>query len=243
MAEIAISQELQNYLTRYCTENKHASLIPTYLYFVEKKFNLEPVLFLRDKIIFQSLAQAISLLEKEGKIARETEIKIGYVISDVDENTKKIYICPFTGKVFGDNTNPNPQDAIYEWVSHCKENTERIGGVKVKRFFISEDPQVIASYRAKSKPKEPITKVVYSSAINGKLFHSRDNVIEDMKANYIKSMTLLEVQNQNKYTIEKSFMEFIEQQLSNEKITSFVEALATIPFFGPHIERWLKEAT
>ena len=54
------------------------------------------------------------LKQKEGKLWRETEIKIQVGQPSVNEDTQKIYICPFTGKVFGDNTHPNPQDAIYE---------------------------------------------------------------------------------------------------------------------------------
>ena len=55
--------------------------------------------------------QAIDALEKENKLWNETEIKITYSKEAVNEETKKIYICPFSGKVFGDNTHPNPQDA------------------------------------------------------------------------------------------------------------------------------------
>lgn len=72
---------------------------------------------------------------------------------------RKIYICPFTGKVFGDNTHPNPQDAIYDWVSKCPENKERLDGIKVKRFFVSEDPDVIKNYI--QKRREPISKIVF----------------------------------------------------------------------------------
>jgi hypothetical protein len=243
MGDMTLSQEQKAAIKEFFAHTKHPGLVPTYLYFIEKKFALSPVLILKDKVIYQSLDDAIAILGKEGKLWRETEIKIGYVSSAVDELTKKIYICPFTGKVFGDNTNPNPQDAIYEWVAHCKENTERMGGMKVKRFYISEDPEVIKSYAAKCKPKEPITKIVFSSAINGKLFHSKEAVIDDFKAGYIKPMTLLEVQNQNKYQIEKSFMSFIEKQLADDKIAAFVEAMAEVSDFMPHVERWLKEAS
>jgi len=243
MAELIVSSELQKVLKEFFSHSRHPQLVTTYLYFLERKFNLQPVLFLQDKIIFQSIPDAVAILEKEGKLWRETEIKIGYVASSVDELTKKIYICPFSGKVFGDNTHPNPQDAIYDWVSHCKENTERVGGLRVKRFFISEDPEMIRAYAEKYKPKEPITKVVFASAINGRLFYSKEAVIEDFKNNYLKPMTLLEAQNQNKYQIEHNFMTFIEKQLADEKLASFVEACAQIPEFMPHVEKWLAEAS
>ncbi len=242
MVKLSISQAEHRALKDFFGLTKHPALISAYLLYVEKKFGLEPVLFIRDKIIYQSTDDALKILEKEGKLWRETEIKIGYVTSSVDELTKKIYICPFTGKVFGDNTHPNPQDAIYEWVATCPENKERVGGLKVKRFFISEDSEVIKSYASKFKPKEPITKIVFSSAVNGKLFHSKEAVIDDFKANYLKTMSLVEVQNQNRFQIEESFMGFIEKQLADDKIASFVEALAEVPEFMPHVERWIEEA-
>ncbi len=221
MSKMTLPAGLQTQLKDYLESTKHPELITTYLHYVELKFGLKPVLFVRDKLVYQSVDEAVRLLEKEGKLWRETEIKIGYVSSSVDELTKKIYICPFTGKVYGDNTHPNPQDAIYDWVSKCPENTERVGGLRVKRFFISEDPEVIKAYASKFTPKNPITKIVFSSAVNGKLYHSKENVIEDFKENYLKSVTLVEVQSQSRFQIEEHFMEFIQQQLAEDKIASF----------------------
>ncbi len=242
MVKLSISQDEQRALKEFFNTTKQPALISAYLLYVEKKFQLEPVLFIRDKIIYQSVDDAIKILENESKLWRETEIKIGYVTSSVDELTKKIYICPSTGKVFGDNTHPNPQDAIYEWVATCPENKERVGGLKVKRFFISEDQEVIKAYASKFKPKAPITKIVFSSAVNGKLFHSKEAVIDDFKANYLKKMSLVEVQNQNRFQIEAGCMSFIEKQLADDKIASFVEVLSGIPEFLPHVERWIEEA-
>ena len=45
--------------------------------------------------------------------------------------------------------------------------------------IISEDPEVIKNYI--KRRKEPIKKVVYSSAITGKLFNTKGAVIEDFK--------------------------------------------------------------
>lgn len=241
MSKITLTADMKRHLKEYLETTKHPELIATYLYFVEKKFQLEPVVFLRDKIVYKNIQDAIRILEQENKLWRETEIKIGYTLSSVDEQTKKIYICPFTGKVFGDNTHPNPQDAIYEWVSKCPENTERVGGLKVKRFFISDDPEVIKSYASKNRPKEPMIKVVFSSALNGKLFHSKEAVIEDFKANYLKVISLLEVQSQSRFQIETSFMEFIQNQLTEDKIAGFVETLSEVEEFAPFVELWIGE--
>jgi hypothetical protein len=142
--------------------------------------------------------------------------------------------------VYGDNTHPNPQDAIYDWVSKCPENTERQGGLRVKRFFISEDPEVIKNYMSKMKTKEPIKKVVFSSVLSGKLFNSKQAVIDDFKKNYLKRLTLTEVQNQNRFEIEDHFLAFIQKQLVEEKVTAFVEALAEIPDFVPYVEHWIE---
>lgn len=240
MVKILINEDDQRILKKFLRENHPAELVNTYLFFIEKKFNLQPVLFPKEKKIFQSSDEAVKTLEGQGNLWHEAEIKIGFSHQSVNEQTKKIYICPFTGKVFGDNTHPNPQDAIYDWVSKCPQNTERHGGLRVKRFFISEDPEVIKGYLAKTKQKDPITKVVYSSVLSGKLFSSKQAVIEDFKANYLKRLSLMEVQNQNRFEIEEHFLAFIQKQLVEDKITAFVEALAEIQDFVPDVERWVE---
>jgi hypothetical protein len=240
MTNVVINNDLKGSLLHFLEEQRPAELINTYLHYLEKKFKLDPVLFPRDKIIFQSADDAVRYLEKDGKLWREAEIKIGFSNLNVNEETRKIYICPFTGKVFADNTHPNPQDAIYDWVSKCPENTERIGGLRVKRFYVSEDPEVIRNYISKVKPKEPITKVVFSSVLSGKLFNSKEAIVNDFKNNYLKHLTLVEVQNQNRYEIEENFLAFIQKQLVEDKITAFVEALAEIEEFHPYVERWVE---
>jgi hypothetical protein len=240
MPQTVITEDVKNELEHFLKENTNPELVNTYLFFVEKKFDLRPVLFPKDKIIYQSAEDAAKYVEQQQQLWHETEIKIGFSNLSVNDQTKKIYICPFTGKVFGDNTHPNPQDAIYDWVSKCPENTERVNGLRVKRFFISEDLEVIKSYAAKTKPKEPITKVVFSSVLSGKLFNSKEAVIKDFKQNYLKKLTLVEVQSQNRYTIEHHFLEFIQKHLVEDKIASFVEALSEFEEFTPYVTQWLE---
>ncbi|MCB1212796.1 MAG: DUF2709 domain-containing protein, partial [Chlamydiia bacterium] len=139
-----------------------------------------------------------------------------------------------------DNTHPNPQDAIYDWVSNCPENTERSGGLRVKRFFVSEDPEVIAHYREKQAANKTITRVVYSSAISGKLFNSKEAIIEEFKRKYLKPITLFEVQNQNKYTIDDELLEFLQNHLHEEGVRDFVRALSEDPKFNVFIPLWLE---
>ncbi|MBS0624777.1 MAG: DUF2709 domain-containing protein [Verrucomicrobia bacterium] len=235
---LTITTDLKNELLKFLKKNRSADLVTIYLAFIEEKYHVKPILFPREKTIYQSLDDLISKLEAQGKLWRETEITIQFGQQSVNEETKKIYICPFTGKVFGDNTHPNPQDAIYDWVSTCPENKERVGGLPAKRFFVSEDPEVIKNYI--STRKSSIKKVVYSSAITGKLFNSKAAVIEDFKKNHIKELTLLEVQNQNRFQIDERFLQFIENHLTEDKIAEFVEALSKHTEFEPYLEKWVE---
>ncbi|MCB1072125.1 MAG: DUF2709 domain-containing protein [Chlamydiia bacterium] len=239
MTNSVINKSLKELLIDYLKRHKKADLLTTYFFFLEKKYNIQPVLFLREKTIFQSKTELLKKLEDEGKLWRETEIMIQVGTQSVNEATKKIYICPFTGKVFGDNTHPNPQDAIYDWVSECPENKERIDGMKVKRFFVSEDPEVIKNYI--QKRREPITKIVFSSGVTGKLFNSKKAVIDDFEKNQLKSMELVDVPSQNRFKIEDHFLSFIQEQLDDSKISGFVDEMSKHDEFKTHVERWIEE--
>lgn len=240
MTKTVITDDLKQVLKDFLSNQRPAELINTYLFFIENKFNLQPVLYAKEKKIFQSADEVVKLLEGENKLWHEAEIKITFGGHSVNELTKKIYICPFTGKVFGDNTHPNPQDAIYDWVSKCPENKERIGGLRVKRFFVSEDPEVIRNYIPQQKQKEQIVKTVYSSVLNGKLFNTKESVIKDFRKNYLKRLSLMEVQSQNRYEIEERFVVILQTYLQEDKIASFVEALAADEEFIPYVEQWLE---
>ena len=239
MGALVITESLKDELDNFLQKNKKTDLITAYLFFLGKKFNISPVLYVRDKTIYQGQEDLLKRLEDQGKLWRETEIKIQTGPQGVNELTKKVYICPFTGKVFGDNTHPNPQDAIYDWVSKCPENKERVGGLKVKRFFVSEDPEIIKNYIIKRK--EPIKKIVFSSAATGKLFNSKNAIIEDFINNQLRSIPLTEVPNQNRFQIEEHFLAFIQNQLEESKIASFVEALSSFDEFEPFLDLWLEE--
>lgn len=239
MTNSVINKSLKELLIDYLKRHKKADLLTTYFFFLEKKYNIQPVLFLREKTIFQSKTELLKKLEGEGKLWRETEIMIQVGTQSVNETTKKIYICPFTGKVFGDNTHPNPQDAIYDWVSQCPENKELVDGMKVKRFFVSEDPEVIKNYI--QKRREPITKIVFSSGVTGKLFNSKKAVIDDFEKNQLKTMELVDVPGQNRFKIEEHFLSFIQEQLDDSKISGFVDEMSKHDEFKTHVERWIEE--
>lgn len=238
MAKDFVAAKHRKKLEQFLKKNKKADLVSTYIYYVECLFDLKPVVFPVGKTIYRDTDHAIACLEKTGDLWREADIKITFDQASVNEETKRIYICPHTGKVFGDNTHPNPQDAIYDWVSKCPENTERVGGLRSKRFLVSEDPEVIKNYiteRTKS-----ITKRVYSSCISGKLFNSRESIIEDFKKNYLKFITLVDAQNQNRFQIHEELMNLLQEQLQEDKISAFIECLSEHEFFKPYVILWLE---
>lgn len=237
MSSITLSDPLKKKILSYLKKTKKADLVSCYLFYLTEKYHLQPVVFFYQKKIYQSVEDLIANLEKDNNLCRKTQIQIQYDEQNVNELTKKIYICPFTGKVFGDNTHPNPQDAIYDWVSKCPENTERIEGLRAKRFYVSEDPEVIKNYIKKEHANK--TKTVFSSAITGKLFNSKKAMIEDLLKNHIKPMSLDDVQNQNRFEIEENFLKFLQDHLKEEKITAFVEALSKDKAFSPYLKKWL----
>lgn len=239
MSKVMLPERLQTELESFLKRNRRADLVTTYLFYLEKKFNLDPVVFIPEKKIYQSEAELIKSLEENGKLWRETEIQIQVGQAAVNELTKRIYICPFSGKVFGDNTHPNPQDAIYDWVSKCPENTERKDGLRVKKFYVSEDPEVIKNYI--KKRKEPLKKIVYTSMITGKLYNSKQSVVEDMKKNHLRHIPMKDVTVQNRFEIQSDFLAFIQEHLEESKISSFVEKLSDHEFFAKHVARWMEE--
>ncbi len=236
---MSISTKVKKDLLTFLQEQRNPELLGAYFFYLEKELNLHPVAFPQNKTIYQSAQDAVQKLEADERVWRETVIKIGYGIPSVNDQTKRIYICPFTGKVFADNTHPNPQDAIYDWVAKCPENTERVGGVPAKRFFVSDDPEIIKNY---IKPrKEPISKTVFSSAVTGKLFNSKEAVIKDFKEHYLKPMTLVDVQNQNRFDLEEAFLAVMQDYLNEDKIAAFVETLADDEAFVHYVTKWIEE--
>ncbi len=54
MTTLVITSSLKDELNKFLQKNKKADLITTYLFFLEKKFNIKPVLYISDKTIYQS---------------------------------------------------------------------------------------------------------------------------------------------------------------------------------------------
>ncbi|OGN61955.1 MAG: hypothetical protein A3F09_05105 [Chlamydiae bacterium RIFCSPHIGHO2_12_FULL_49_11] len=239
MSKTLISEPLLGDIEEFLKKNRKADLITTYLFYLEKKFKLDPVIFIKEKKIYQSEEDLIRILEENNALWRETEIKIRIGKESVNEQTNRVYICPYSGKVFGDNTHPNPQDAIYDWVSKCPENTERVDGIRVKRFFVSDDPEIIRNYI--QKPTKEISKIVFTSLITGKLFGNKNTVVHDLKQNYIKHIPMKDVPTQNRFEIQEGFLQFIQNYLDESRIGQFVETLSSDPRFAKYVEKWLEE--
>ncbi len=242
MATFVITEAQKTSLEQFLKKHRKADPATAYLFFIEKKLGIHPVLFRRDKLIYQSADHAVKALEKEGKLWRETEIKLGFGAATINEETKKIYLCPFcfntsSRVIIGNNTHHYPVDAIYEHVSKCPENKERLDGLPVKRFSTSEDRELIKSFI--TKHKKSVTKKVYTSVLNDSYFNTKEAVAEDFKQNYLSSITMVEAQNQNRFQFEESFNLFIAKHLE-EEINDFVEVLSEIPFFVPYVTQWIK---
>lgn len=240
MNKSVLNSDHKDMLTDYIQQQPDTPLITFYLYYISMKDKIEPVIFAPELQIYKSEKDLFERLEKEQRLYSETEVKLTSQES-VNERTKKIYICPFTGKVFGDNTHPNPQDAIYDWVSKCPENKERVNGLKVKRFFVSDDPDMIKEYfeKQQSSSEGPLTKTVYSSVSSGKLFATKDNAIADLKKSGLKKIALDAIPDQNRYEIDPIFLEELQGWLNESNLQSFLEQLSEHSEFEEAIEQWL----
>lgn len=236
MSSITISDKLIQEIERFLKKNRKSDLVTTYLFYLGLKNKIEPVLYIKEKKIYQSEAQILKMLEEQGKLWRQAEIHIQVGQPTINEETKRIYICPITGKAFGDNTHPNPQDAIYDWVSR---HGEMVDGVRNKRFYTSEDPEIIKNYI--TKVRDPIKKQVFSSLATGKLFNSEKSAVEDFKQFQLKAIPLESIPAQNRFEIEEHFLKWIEAQLNEEALASFVEALCQHQHLAPYARNWLED--
>lgn len=237
MGKLTISDSVKKKLLGFLKTSSKDDILGLYLCYLETVFKIRPTLCVPQRMIYKDAKSAVSAMENSKSLWRETEVLIRFGEKSVNSNTKKVYICPFTGKVFADNTHPNPHDAIYHWVSNCSENNERESGLPTKRFFVSEDPEIIKSYQ--KKRRAVLKKTVFSSGISGKLFNSKAAVIEDFKKSYLKPLTLFEVQGQNKFEIDVNLLKFIQEHLTEDKISNFVEQIVTYPEFTQYAKIWM----
>jgi hypothetical protein len=53
MAAFVITESLKDELVRFLQKNPKSDLLTTYLFFLSRKYNIRPVLYIREKTIFQ----------------------------------------------------------------------------------------------------------------------------------------------------------------------------------------------
>ena len=70
MAKMVIAGEQRNVLHQYLEENSAVELVTAYLFFIENKLKLKPVLFVRDKVIYKSADEVVKALEKTMRVSR-----------------------------------------------------------------------------------------------------------------------------------------------------------------------------
>jgi hypothetical protein len=230
-----ISSEHRSELLKFLKKNPTADAVVGYCAFVEYKFRLKPVLYPREKMIYKSLEQLKEHLESQGKLCRETEITIHFGKQNVNEDTTKIYVCPFCSFVIGNNMGHHPVDEMYLHLSKCKQNTKKVDGLPSKTFLVSDDLEMIKGYI--TQRKAAVKKTVYTS-VSGKLFNSKKAAEEDFMKSHFKPVTLAEVvYNPKEFEIEESLYNFKEEQVTGEKIEAFLEALSKFTEFETYVKR------
>ena len=54
MTNNVITKNLKDILNEFLKKNKKSDLLTTYFFFLEKKYHIEPVVYLKEKMIYQS---------------------------------------------------------------------------------------------------------------------------------------------------------------------------------------------
>ena len=232
-----ISENIRVGLLKFLKRYNKQDILATYLHYLSLAHGLHPVLYTVKKTVYKDEKSAISQIQKENPIWRNTKVLIRFGGNNVNSKTKKVYICPFCGKAFGDNTHPSPQDAIYDWVSNCPKNVVRKDGLPDKRFLVSEDPEIIAKYR--EKRENVIDKEVFSSTISSKIFYTKESLLEDFKQSYLKPISLVEVQKQNRFKMDNDLLRFMQEHFTEEKISQFMENVSQYSEFKKYVEQWV----
>lgn len=56
----------------------------------------------------------------------------------------------------------------------------------------------------------------------------------------MKPFPLDEIQNQNRFEIESGLLQYIQEQLAEDRVSEFIESLSQYEEFTPYIEKWLE---
>eukprot|EP00105_Crassostrea_gigas_P044026 XP_019928174.1 PREDICTED: uncharacterized protein LOC109620371 [Crassostrea gigas] len=205
-----------------------------FLNFITLEYDIRPVLYLGNRTIYRTPEEAFEKLTKNDEAY--TCIKLNTVghKPEVDNETTKIFICPFSGKVFGNNMFLHPEDVIYEWVMNCPENKVGKSGMKERRFYVSEDPKLISSYK---KEEVVETKEVFKSISSKKLFLSQEDAIEDVKKS-LKPMSISEVVSQKKHKLDDDFIELLQKVLDEDYTQQVFDAMLSCEGLKGITSKW-----
>ena len=236
-----ISKQLLDHLEKQIKAKKNPSCGTAYMYYLKNILKISPVVYMPSKTIYESIQHCIEHLSDKNEIYRETSIKICYQASAVNNETTKIYICPYSGKIFGNNTHENPQDAIYDWVSRCPENKDYINGIKSKKFFISEDPKTISQYI--NKNEKTIEKKVYApfhnkGILKDKVYNTISSLEKDIANKCFKSISIQDCDDESRYIISDGLT---NNYLNDDTFTEFYNILSNREEFDYFTHLWSQE--
>lgn len=220
-------------IKRMCSK-KGIDFTEVYLSIVRELYDIDPVYYVQNKTLYKNREDARRHLCEHGNAIETLKIVVHEEAPAVDENTSKIYICPFSGKVFGNNMFSHPEDAIYDWVAKLPNNEISNSGVRKKRFFVSTDRALIVSYL---HPSEKQFKIVYKIQGSGNLFLSQEDA-ELHLINSLGSMSLKNVLNQNKLVLEPSFLSLCQELLEESCIQKVSAILNDIPQLSEFNHIW-----
>ena len=83
MAANMITEEIKKNLLKFLQKNKKVDLVTIFFLFLEKKYDLKPVLFPKEKKIYQSLDHLIEKLEKN-QLTKEDIQSYGKNLQQID---------------------------------------------------------------------------------------------------------------------------------------------------------------
>ena len=231
---LTLDKSVMDKIVSMCA-TKNFTFSDLYILILQHVHDIDPVVFLPNKVIFKNSEDAVHKLTTKAhthNIAIETiKILMHRQAAVVNDETTKIYICPYTGKVFGNNTCNYPEDEIYDWVSTYATSNNIGTGTK---FFISSDKELINTYLS-SNPDN--YKTVYKIQGNNQLFLDVVTAEKQLVKSLVP-MDLNSVLNQNKFQIEASFLKVCQHVLQDSYISKIVAVLNQAPTLKQYSHIW-----
>lgn len=240
LKELKITPALKESLMKFSKSHPHSSIEEAFLLVVlEHIADVHPVLYVPEKLIYQNqsvLSKHLDYLERSGMLYREAQVIVKKEEDSVNSETTKVFINPFNNAVFGNNCFLHAEDEIVNSVATCPENTERAGGVKAIRYFVSTDPKVIHSYIHATSV--PTVKTMFICNRTKKLFATKEGAKEEALKGQIKELSMLEMGIQKRNSPQSEFLSFLEKAITEEGLANFIAAIQKDKDLLPLLERW-----